>query len=569
MSSLSRSEIENFAAQGDLAGLGKALQDHDPEVRKLVSSALGKIGGEQAVDLLINLLHDQDQQIQMQAIRILGDIGNSRAVEPLIGLFNHFNLNLHPVFESLTDFSMASNDASKRVEKGDYEIRLASVEALGKIGDPKAVSLLGKVLGHRQEHDTKSKNNQISEKWGEIINTPPEEWDLEKWDPEELMSTFDDYIVCVYDDTMLSGDVVDKVRIAAVKALQCIGGEEVIPPLCKALGDSEADYFAVRALGTLKDRRAIPGLATLLKDKSISSTIREEIISALGQIGDVSVIDLILEARNDVDVRVRGAAIKALGQVDDPRAFPILVNGLQDREEFIVIEAVRALENIGGDRVKNILFHSLMRGWNAKVFLVKSSALARLRDERVTQYLIPALKSSDPERREAAAISLGLIHDPMVCKALIDVIKDSDWNVRRAAIVSLGKIGDSAAVEELIGALRDPDWDVHQHAIESLGEIGDPRAVEVLVTVLENTFWQIHGDSKWFWSWTAENDMIDHRGQLIPEARKLAARALGKIGGRQALEALYRSAKGEDATARQIAEDVLNSIQAQQRPTTS
>jgi hypothetical protein len=75
------------------------------------------------------------------------------------------------------------------------------------------------------------------------------------------------------------------------------------------------------------------------------------------------------------------------------------------------------------------------------------------------------------------------VRDPKVVDALIAALKDPDRAVREDATIALGMIGDPSAIDALIEAMK--DGAVKRHAIASLGMIGDPRALPAVLDALK------------------------------------------------------------------------------------
>jgi HEAT repeat protein len=98
--------------------------------------------------------------------------------------------------------------------------------------------------------------------------------------------------------------------------------------------------------------------------------------------------------------------------------------------------------------------------------------------------LIKALGNSDCDMRVNAIDALGDIGDVRAVEPLVTTLKDEEGRVRYRSASALGKIGDARAVQPLIGLLSDDNWAVRQVAAEALGAIGDARAVEPLIEML-------------------------------------------------------------------------------------
>jgi len=116
--------IEQMKAKRDITGLIKALgYQKDKSVRMSATMALGQIGDARAVDSLIAALKDENSNVRGNIADALGKIGDKRAVVPLI-------------------FALKDKD---------YGVRRAAVDALGKIGQPAVEPLLVILRGNLKD----------------------------------------------------------------------------------------------------------------------------------------------------------------------------------------------------------------------------------------------------------------------------------------------------------------------------------------------------------------------------------------------------------------------------------
>ncbi len=95
----------------------KKLNAKNTNLRRKAASALGEIGNEKAVDVLIAALHDEDYYVRGRATSALCKIGG-KAVDMLIAV----------------------------LDDEDPNVRGRAVCALGTIGDVKAIPHLGKIV---------------------------------------------------------------------------------------------------------------------------------------------------------------------------------------------------------------------------------------------------------------------------------------------------------------------------------------------------------------------------------------------------------------------------------------
>ncbi len=90
----------------------------------------------------------------------------------------------------------------------------------------------------------------------------------------------------------------------------------------------------------------------------------------------------------------------------------------------------------------------------------------------VVEPLITALKDPDAQVREKAAIGLAFRRDPRIVAPLLAAIEDGDGQVREKAAIALGASGDTRAIAALTRATTDPDSQVREKAIAGLVLLG-------------------------------------------------------------------------------------------------
>ncbi|MEW6096192.1 MAG: HEAT repeat domain-containing protein [bacterium] len=103
-------------------------EEKDETDRRLLIGYLGKLGGREAVDFLLQELKENKYDAKDEVIEALGYAKDSRAVEPLINVLSTENI-----------------------------CRREAVNALAEIGDKRAIEPLKKVL--------KTTSNQVEQEW--------------------------------------------------------------------------------------------------------------------------------------------------------------------------------------------------------------------------------------------------------------------------------------------------------------------------------------------------------------------------------------------------------------------
>jgi HEAT repeats len=135
-------------------------------------------------------------------------------------------------------------------------------------------------------------------------------------------------------------------RETAIHILGILGNQVATPVLIEALHDPVPGVRlqAAKALGRVRDPSALPALLNTLQgaDEQLGS----QIFSALVQIGPDAVPALI-QASTSSSAWMRWQCIRALGAIRDRRAIPVLVNALRDIDHSVTWVAAKGLVHYG------------------------------------------------------------------------------------------------------------------------------------------------------------------------------------------------------------------------------
>jgi HEAT repeat protein len=325
---------------------------------------------------------------------------------------------------------------------------------------------------------------------------------------------------------------------------------------------------AARALGKLKDKRAVEPLIGTLKDPEVN--VRTFSAWALGEIQDSRAIEPLCSSLFDKETKVRDQSFEALRKFREPTSRKIMVNALIKGAKInssasgtlwklISLEGkeviLRAVEDPQGDKAKTLRnYIDLMEaniqnisdiGTKALVdypdrgmviselanYITSQtgtptqslSMLGRLKDPRVLPILLDAFKKGkDSYYRLAVVNAIGDLGDKEAAAFLLEILVDDKEfsGARMAAARALGKFGDARAVEPLLQILRDEraNKDMKRDAASVLGTFRDRRAVEPLISILIN------------------------RNEVI-WLRVAAASSLGNIGDERAIGPLQEALK--------------------------
>jgi HEAT repeat protein len=349
-----------------------------------------RLAQKQNVKGLIRALDHREYSVRRDAAQALGTIGDPRAVEPLI----------------------------TALDERSPLVREAAAQALGTMGDPRAAEPLITAL--------KDKEESVREAAADAL--------VGIGDPAvELL-------------TIALKDEEASVRETAAATLDLLGWKP---------DDSEAGAWYWAAKGEWMEARRLGSVAV----EALVATLKED------RIGWAS------------------AAARTLGAIGDPRAVEPLIAALEHGHGSLVSAAAEALGVIGDPRAVEPLIAALERGYTSEVAPV-AEALGAIGDPRAVEPLIAALENRNSPRdaKPAIAEALGALGDPRAVEPLIAALQDFSFGsdpLRAAAAEALGALGDPRAVEPLIAILPT------QAAAEALGVLGDPQAVRPLLALFD------------------------------------------------------------------------------------
>ncbi len=555
--------------------LVRCLWDEQPHVRREAALALGEIREKRAVEPLIRAVVDSDDFVRAACAWALGNIGDVSAINPLTDTLNYDKKSivreaaaralglispkvLKPILQAMQDPKESVAEAAKNAwgkvgevvveplidaledyseDKDGNDVRGAAAEALGRIGDPRALELLSySVVGDKKESVRYASavalgllgKPQAIPSLIKALSQNPDKFDVAAaaansldqlgWTPREDEFGARYYIAKKqYEKSMILGE------IAVEPLIQALGSEDE-----KSSGEA---FEALMSIGPA----VIDHLILALGEDN--NRIRSAAAGALYQMGEVSVDPLVVALEHESH-SIRGAAAETLGHLKDVRAVEPLTRKIWDENEYVRSCAAEALGNIGDRRPVELLLKSLCNIKPA-VRQASATALGKIGDSRAMDPLVKTLDDTnyDPEvyqiRRVAlealekigwrpenpqylaryhairgefekciplgtkgvdavaremcfgpkdycktAASALTAIGKPAV-DALIEAMGSPLEHISREAVESLIRIGPDA-VPQLIISLTSDDEKIREGSVEVLGQIGTPEAIEAV-----------------------------------------------------------------------------------------
>jgi len=270
-------------------------------------------------------------------------------------------------------------------------------------------------------------------------------------------------------------------------------GEPAVLPLIELLG-SGGKYvrpYAAKALGALRDARAVPALILALGDDE-NWVLQLEAEKALLQIGAPAVESLMAALADPASQpRSRGRIVAVLGKLGDGRSAVLLLRAMRD--DALRDAAVSALKLLPPEAFAGVIDPALAEPVVAELCRAAypddaRQLLARLGPAAVGPLVAVLGDRLDARARERAVDALGGIKDPRAVDPLVGVLAEeiTPSQLGQRAALALKQIGDARSIEPMLAILHDQGSRKHKWATEVLSGIDDPRATAALIGELNS-----------------------------------------------------------------------------------
>jgi HEAT repeat protein len=489
---LRNSALASLERQGPYA-LGQVeemLRDPDPDVAMFGCQVLGQIGTESNGAALIPILHHPKMNVAQAAVEALGSLRVKAATPFLLELL-----------------------------KGGPWLQLAAIDALGTLGDPRAVGpLLGLVtdpllgaaavaalarLGAPEALPSLTAfvlDADISELRPMIIRAmaaalertdPPATladlgrtieadqskggvWDLLRRSLEGEEDSSDLWPESTTSDDRLQvrggGSAVRSAAAVAVAAEL----ESLLPSLIRWAGDPEGTAWVSQLL------RRYPPIGRRRLDDWLGhpdpAVRRGALLSLPFDPADREAIILRLA---DADESIRAAACQALGSLDDPASVPALVGRLMKGSETERRAAAAALARMPVEVLEPALGPCLAEGAPEELMVAGLTALADKPPVALAAQVLRLAQHRSPAIRQAALRVVAAMPGSRPEVLLLRALADSHPKIQVEALDLFARRPGGKHLDTLLAMLQAGD-SLRYHVIRALGRLGHPRAARPL-----------------------------------------------------------------------------------------
>ncbi|MCX5797602.1 MAG: HEAT repeat domain-containing protein [Elusimicrobia bacterium] len=312
--------------------------------------------------------------------------------------------------------------------QGDGQLRL--IRDLGLSGKPKAaVPPLLALLDVRQ--DSPRRSAVIVEALGRLGDRKAAETLLGAWD----------YLVGLRQQMDLTAQV-QVLRLAVVEALGRVGGEAAGRALMEALSDPNpaVAQAAVRALGTMRERKSVEALAELA---GRGGDLGQAACEALGAVGDARgrpALERLLKAENALQAAPAAYGLARLGRKEGVRALEGMLESSLTGDPAARLAAYYLAKL---DRSSGLDFLvQLLEAEGGNLQISAAEILGKAGNRRAVLPLTEAIHAAEPALRLVIAHSLGQLGGARAVLTLKKLKDDDHLAVRAAAAAALAELGE-------------------------------------------------------------------------------------------------------------------------------
>lgn len=432
----------------------KALREAIDKVQgKLLAGVINSIGVRRdpaAVDSLISLTSDPSPEVADAAIGALGQIATDHAIEKLESILKS---GKEPLLSTAVDACL--NSADRLIINNRKQDAIKLYEAVRKSNAP--------------EH-------LLSAATYSLIRT-------QGVDALSLLI-----------DQLKSGN--PAMTAVALRAIREIRGEDVSRALASELKKLTPDVqtLLIKALVDRNDPTVCKGIEKLVKSKD--DGVRQEALGALGKIGNVDSVAILVKAAegDDADIALASLRILQSDGVDsdiitgmkksESKLKAKLIDILADRHcsaasPALIIEAASEDQTVARAAFKALSTLAGPDDTSALVELLVNLKDDSIRNSSENAVASAALKINDTNKRADAVLSrlnaidnnsarcsllrvLGRIANKQAFDAVVNAVGDKDESIKDAAIRAMADWPDASALEPLLNILKSTDNDLHR-----------------------------------------------------------------------------------------------------------
>ncbi len=354
--------IRVLAKRKDEQGLfliTKGTGDKDPRVRRLATEALGYFPYQDCVTVLLEQLKDSDKVVRLKAIESLAKIGDNSMAPALKEVIADPSVtirrNVSELLSNISDEKMIMT-FNQLIKDDDPQVRLTATKALSKMGGPIAASSLAIAVKDQDRRIRelavralgRTGNPSLSPILLNVLNSD-QSTEVRQRAAESISKLGDNSGLKQMLRILKNDNEPEEVRAAVASAVGILGSMTEVPVLISLLKSASVllRTNAATALGKIKDTSALPTLKYLVESDQ-DSLVRGAAIWALVEIKEPASLKVICKALRDKSSSVKACAAEALGRWKSPEALESLQLAMEDSDDYVRTRVAQSIREIQG-----------------------------------------------------------------------------------------------------------------------------------------------------------------------------------------------------------------------------
>jgi HEAT repeat protein len=265
-----------------------------------------------------------------------------------------------------------------------------------------------------------------------------------------------------------------KMKMTAIEAIEQIEIHELTDRVAERLDDNDDRVAATAAVALLRGWPEAPAVADALLT-SPNADARRIAISGIGRkVGKLAAADL-EKLADDPDPRVRRAAIYWVGMTKDVDAVELLTKRMKDSDDSVRAASASALARIGTGDLTGLAKQALAD----RSLAVRMAAVDLFVAAKADTELVALVEDPDPMVALQAAIAMKGTRPELAQRAVARAAAADEWTIRAGAANLLASALDNeGARTQAMKLLGDKDLGVRLAAARALVRLGDKQAAK-------------------------------------------------------------------------------------------
>lgn len=452
LAEMARITISAIPADRSDKALLKAAETARGKFLEGIIISLGKRQVKAAVAPLTAMAKGNDTRIASAAVLALGDIGTGEAGKALLD-------DIRPADAVREDWFHAMNDVAEALADKNAKLAERLYDRIMQLGD-------------------KSPARLAAFKGKALMDKHPEAVALKALDEN------DPGVGQVARELLVQGS-----------------DQSITPDLLQKLksGTEEQKIVVVEILGARGDKSALPRIVELAESNAETPGIREAAIRALEHLGDEKIVPALLKVAGEQKGKLREAALAVLQEMPVPEVDAELLKAVAGNRP--AEEQIAAIETIVVRKSENAvdpLIKSAARN-DAKLSVAAYKALGEIAKDTDLAALLASVQNTDNERilKEAARAIAATAQKGKDKGAAVKAVAESfngasNDNLRTALLGVLGTLGNEESFNIIKANLSSDKENVQDAAVRALADFPDPMAIDELLRISAEGKSEVH-----------------------------------------------------------------------------